>query len=198
MYLVFGILMVVIFFILIFSVCIYYVYGVVIWLIVVCIMLGIIVGMLLGIYVVSMVLIKVLGFIFIIFICYVLVQMIINKKFELYCEMLGMLGILLVGVGIGVIFCLVVIGGGVFLVFFMIWCNVWVQNVIGMLVVIGFLIVLGGVLGYIWNGWLVVGLFEGSLGFVYLLVVIGVVVSSILMVLIGVWKIYELLVKILK
>lgn len=198
MHLALGTSMAAIFFTSISSVRTHHAHGAVIWPIVARITPGIIVGTLLGTYVASMVPTKALGLIFTIFICYVSVQMIVNKKPEPHREMPGTAGTSLVGAGIGAISCLVAIGGGALSVPFMTWCNVRVQNAIGTSAAIGFPIALGGALGYIWNGWSVSGLPEGSLGFVYLPAVIGVVASSILTAPIGARKTHELPVKTLK
>lgn len=198
MHLALGTSMAAIFFTSISSVRTHHAHGAVIWSIVARITPGIIVGTLIGTYVASMVPTKALGLIFTIFICYVSVQMIVNKKPEPHREMPGAAGTSLVGAGIGAISCLVAIGGGALSVPFMTWCNVRVQNAIGTSAAIGFPIALGGALGYIWNGWSVSGLPEGSLGFVYLPAVIGVVASSILTAPIGARKTHELPVKTLK
>lgn len=198
MHLALGTSMAAIFFTSISSVRTHHAHGAVIWPIVARITPGIIIGTLLGTYVASMVPTKALGLIFTIFICYVSVQMIVNKKPEPHREMPGTAGTSLVGAGIGAISCLVAIGGGALSVPFMTWCNVRVQNAIGTSAAIGFPIALGGALGYIWNGWSVSGLPEGSLGFVYLPAVIGVVASSILTAPIGARKTHELPVKTLK
>ncbi len=139
-----------------------------------------------------------LGLIFTIFICYVSVQMILNIKPQPHRELPGTLGTSLVGAIIGGISCLVAIGGGVLSVPFMTWCNVKVQNAIGTSAAIGFPIALGGALGYVWNGWSVAGLPEGSLGFVYLPAVVVVAAASILTAPIGARKTHELPVKTLK
>ena len=198
MHLALGTSMAAIFFTSISSVRTHHAHGAVIWPIVARITPGIFAGTLLGTYVASMVPTKALGLIFTIFICYVSVQMIINKKPAPHREMPGALGTSLVGACIGAISCLVAIGGGALSVPFMAWCNVRVQNAIGTSAAIGFPIALGGALGYIWNGWSVPGLPEGSLGFVYFPAVIGVVASSMLTAPIGARKTHELPVKTLK
>jgi uncharacterized membrane protein YfcA len=198
MHLALGTSMAAIFFTSISSVRTHHAHGAVLWPIVGRITPGIIVGTLLGTHVASLVPTKALGMIFTIFICYVSLQMIVNKKPEAQREMPGTLGTSLVGVGIGAISCLVAIGGGVLSVPFMTWCNVRVQNAIATSAAIGFPIALGGALGYIWNGWSVAGLPEGSLGFVYLPAVVGVVAASVLTAPIGARKTHELPVKTLK
>ncbi len=198
MHLALGTSMAAIFFTSISSVRTHQAHGAVIWPIVGRITPGIIAGTVLGTHIASLVPTKALGLIFTIFICYVSVQMIINKKPEPHREMPGLLGTSLVGAAIGLISCLVAIGGGALSVPFMTWCNVRVQNAIGTSAAIGFPIALGGALGYIWNGWSVADLPVGSIGFVYLPAVIGVVASSVLTAPIGARQTHQLPVKTLK
>lgn len=198
MHLALGTSMAAIFFTSLSSVRTHHAHGAVLWPIVGRITPGIIVGTLLGTHIASMVPTKALGLIFTIFICYVSAQMILNKKPEPHREMPGWLGTSLVGAGIGAISCLVAIGGGALSVPFMTWCNVRIQNAIATSAGIGFPIALGGALGYIWNGWSVAGLPEGSLGFVYLPAVLGVVLPSIMTAPVGARKTHELPVKTLK
>jgi len=155
-------------------------HGAVLWPIVVRITPGIILGTLLGTYIASLITTKVLALIFTIFICYVSVQMLLNVKPKPHREMPGALVTSMVGAFIGGLSCLVAIGGGALSVPFMTWCNVRVQHAIGTSAAIGFPIALGGALGYIWNGWGVATLPEGSLGFVYLPAVLGVAIASIM------------------
>jgi len=152
----------------------------VLWPVVARITPGIVLGTLLGTRIASLVPTKALALIFTIFVCYVSVQMILNVKPKPHRELPGMLGTSLVGAFIGGLSCLVAIGGGALSVPFMTWCNVKVQQAIGTSAAIGFPIALGGAIGYLWNGWSVGGLPEGSLGFVYMPAVLGVAVVSIL------------------
>ncbi|MGE5471963.1 MAG: sulfite exporter TauE/SafE family protein [Bacteroidota bacterium] len=198
MHLALGTSMAAIFFTSISSVRIHHAHGAVLWPIVARITPGIVLGTLLGTRIASLVPSKTLGLIFAIFICYVSVQMIINLKPKPHRELPGTLGTSLVGLAIGGISCLVAIGGGVLSVPFMTWCNVKVQNAIGTSAAIGFPIALGGALGYIFNGWSVAGLPEGSLGFVYLPAVIGVVAASVLTAPIGARQTHRLPVATLK
>lgn len=173
-------------------------HGAVIWPIVFRIIPGIVLGTLAGTRIASLVPTRALGLIFTIFICYVSVQMIINLKPKPHREMPGAFGTSAVGFLIGGISCLVAIGGGALSVPFMTWCNVRMQQAIGTSAAIGFPIALGGALGYIWNGWNVPGLPEGSLGFVYLPAVVGVVAASVLTAPIGARKAHQLPVQTLK
>lgn len=75
---------------------------------------------------------------------------------------------------------LVAIGGGSLTVPFLTWCNVRVQQAIGTSAAVGFPIALGSTLGYVFNGWTAAGLPAGSIGYVYLPALAGVVVASVL------------------
>jgi uncharacterized protein len=198
MHLALGTSMAAIFFTSIFSVRTHHAHGAVLWPIVFRITPGIIIGTLLGTHIASLVPTKALGLIFTIFICYVSVQMIVNAKPQPHRELPGTLGTSLVGGFIGGISCLVAIGGGMLSVPFMTWCNVKVQNAIGTSAAIGFPIALGGALGYIWNGWSIANLPQGSFGFVYLPAVVVVAAASILTAPIGARKTHQLPVKTLK
>ena len=198
MHLALGTSMAAIFFTSISSVRAHHAHGAVLWPIVARITPGIVLGTLVGTHIASLVPTKALGLIFTIFICYVSVQMILNVKPKPHRDLPGVVGTSLVGAFIGGISCLVAIGGGVLSVPFMTWCNVRVQNAIATSAAIGFPIALGGALGYIWNGWSVSDLPAGSLGFVYLPAVVGVVASSILTAPIGARKTHQLPVQTLK
>ncbi|MCH2221166.1 MAG: sulfite exporter TauE/SafE family protein, partial [Dechloromonas sp.] len=169
-----GTSMATIFFTSISSVRTHHAHGAVLWPIVLRITPGIIAGTLIGTHVASLVPTKALALIFTLFICYVSVQMIINLKPQPHRELPGALATGAVGAGIGFISCLVAIGGGVLSVPFMTWCNVKMQNAIGTSAAIGFPIALGGALGYIWNGWAVLGWPWGFLGFLFFRGVVGV------------------------
>lgn len=155
-------------------------HGAVLWPIVYQITPGILIGTLLGTLLASQIPAKVLALIFVLFIAYVSVQMIINVKPKPHREMPGVLGTSLVGGLIGGFSCLVAIGGGALSVPFMTWCNVPMQKAIGTSAAIGFPIALGGAIGYILNGWTVVGLPPHSLGFVSLPALLGLATASML------------------
>ena len=188
MHLALGTSMAAIFFTSMSSVRTHHAHAAVLWPIVARITPGILLGTLLGTRIASMVPTRALGLIFTVFICYVSVQMILNVKPKAHRELPGTLVTSLVGALIGGISCLVAIGGGVLSVPFMTWCNVKVQNAIGT----------SAAIGYIWNGWSVAGLPEGSLGFVYLPAVLGVAIASILTAPIGARKTHQLPVATLK
>jgi uncharacterized membrane protein YfcA len=155
-------------------------HGAVLWPVVRDIAPGVLAGTLLGAQVASRVPTKPLAIFFACFITYVAVQMILNIKPKPSRELPGRLGMAAVGGGIGLISALVAIGGGSLSVPFMTWCNVKVQHAIGTSAAIGFPIALAGTAGYLWGGWNAGGLPQGSLGFVYLPALGGLVVASML------------------
>ena len=83
-----------------------------------------------------------------------------------------------VGAGIGLLSCLVAIGGGTLTVPFLTWCNVNVQRAIATSAAVGLPIAVGGALGYLANGWGHPGLPEHSVGYVYWPAVLGIVLAS--------------------
>jgi uncharacterized membrane protein YfcA len=83
-----------------------------------------------------------------------------------------------VGTGIGLLSCLVAIGGGALTVPFLTWCNVKVQHAIATSAAVGLPIAVGGALGYIVNGWGHPGLPEYCVGFVYWPAAFGIVIAS--------------------
>lgn len=155
-------------------------HGAVLWPVVLKITPGIALGTVLGTHLAGQVPTTTLALIFSGFIAYVSLQMVVNLKPKPSRDLPGWLGTGLVGTVIGGVSCLVAIGGGALSVPFMTWCNVQMQKAIGTSAAIGFPIALGGALGYMWNGWATPDLPAGSLGFVYLPAVAGVVVSSVL------------------
>lgn len=180
------------------SVRIHHSHGAVLWPVVLRITPGIVLGTLAGTRLAALVPARMLAIIFTVFICYVALQMFINLKPKAHREMPGPLGTSLVGFGIGGFSCLVAIGGGVLSVPFMTWCNVRMQHAIGTSSAIGFPVALGGAIGYVWNGWGVAGLPAGSLGFVHVPAVAGLVAASVLTAPIGARKAHQLPVRTLK
>jgi uncharacterized membrane protein YfcA len=150
------------------------------WRIVLHITPGILLGALLGSGLASRVSSVGLAVLFAVFISYVAIQMIVGFKPKPNRAMPSALGTACVGVGVGAFSCLVAIGGGALSVPFMLWCNVRAQNAIGTSSAIGFPIAVGGAAGYIVNGWHIDALPPGSLGFVYLPAVAGMVATSVL------------------
>lgn len=155
-------------------------HGAVIWTVVKTITPGILLGTGLGTLVASRVPAGPLGVFFAAFVCVVAVQMALNLKPRPSRQLPGAVGVAGAGLGIGAVSSLVAIGGGSLTVPFLTWCNVRIQHAIGTSAAIGFPIALGSTAGYIFNGWTVRALPEGSLGYVYLPALGGLVVASML------------------
>ncbi|MEG2139945.1 MAG: sulfite exporter TauE/SafE family protein [Bilophila sp.] len=117
------------------------------------------------------------------FACFLVIvgtQMLLNMKPKPGRELPGGPQLAGVGGGIGLLSSFVGIGGGTISVPFMSWCNVPIHVAVGTSAAIGLPIALAGAAGYILNGWGVVGLPAGSLGFVYLPALAGLVAASML------------------
>jgi len=85
-----------------------------------------------------------------------------------------------VGLGIGVV-CGFVAAGGAFLATpFMLWCGVPIKRAIGTGAAVGLPVSALGTVGYVWAGWQAPGLPAGTLGFVLLPALAGVVAASML------------------
>jgi uncharacterized protein len=117
---------------------------------------------------------------FVIFLYFIAVQLLLNKKPQGGRELPGKGGMFGVGNGIGVISSLVGIGGGSLSVPFMLWCNIPVHQAIGTSAAIGLPIAIAGTVGYIFNGWHVANLPQYSLGYVYLPALVGIAAVSVL------------------
>lgn len=141
---------------------------------------GILVGTFLGSCLASRLSGNFLKAFFVVFLYYVALQMLLNKKPAPARDFPGTAGMFGVGSVIGVVSSLVGIGGGTLSVPFMIWCNLAVHHAIGTSAAIGFPIALAGTVGYIVNGWQGAGLPAYSLGYVYLPALLGIVSTSVL------------------
>jgi len=155
-------------------------HGAVLWNVVSAITPGILLGTLVGALLASKVPVKALGLFFTGFVCLVAAQMAFNLKPKPSRTLPGYGGIAATGFGIGALSALVAIGGGSMTVPFLTWCNVRVQQAIGTSAAVGLPIAVGGTAGYLYNGWNVPELPVGSLGFVYLPALVGMVLASML------------------
>ena len=154
--------------------------GAVQWLVVRRIVPGILMGTFLGTCIAARLSNNFLKIFFVIFLYYVAVQMLIDKKPKPSRELPGQLGMFGVGSTIGVVSSLVGIGGGTLSVPFMMWCNLAIHQAIGTSAAIGFPIAIAGTVGYIVNGLRVTGLPEYSFGYAYLPAFVGIVCASVL------------------
>lgn len=91
-----------------------------------------------------------------------------------------------IGVVIGVVCVLMGIGGGVLLVFVLVWFNIDICCVIGCVVFGGLIVVIFGIVSFVIVGWNVFDLLFGSVGYVFVFVILGIVVILVFIVFIGV------------
>jgi uncharacterized membrane protein YfcA len=155
-------------------------HGAVHWPVVRRIVPGILTGTFLGSCIAARLSTNFLKMFFVIFLYYVAGQMLSGRKPKPSRQLPGIWGMFGVGNVIGVVSSFVGIGGGSMSVPFMIWCNVAVHHAIGTSAAIGFPIAIAGALGYIYNGFNVPGLPPGTLGYIYLPALAGIVCASVL------------------
>ncbi len=154
--------------------------GAVAWDIVRRIVPGILVGTLAGSFLASSVPSDWLKGFFVLFLLYVSTQMFKPARITSSRPLPGRAGMFGAGGTIGVFSALVGIGGGTLSVPFMAWHGVELHRAIGTSAAIGFPIAIAGSIGYVYNGLGVGGLPAGSLGFVYLPALAGIVLVSVL------------------
>lgn len=154
--------------------------GAVHWAVVRRIVPGILVGTFLGTMVAARLSTVFLKGFFGLFLYYVAIQMLWDKKPKPSRDLPGNVGMFGVGSVIGVVSSLVGIGGGTLSVPFMMWCNIPVHHAIGTSAAIGFPIAIAGTAGYILNGWSISALPPHSMGYIYLPALVGIVGASVL------------------
>jgi uncharacterized protein len=154
--------------------------GAVNWTIVRRITAGILTGTFFGTFVASRLSTNFLKGFFAVFLYYVAIQMLMDRKPKASREFPGTAGMFGVGSCIGVVSSLVGIGGGTLSVPFMMWCNLSIHQAIGTSAAIGFPIAVAGSIGYILNGAGIASLPHYSFGYIYLPALAGIVCASIL------------------
>ena len=154
--------------------------GAVHWDVVRKIVIGIFTGTFLGSCIAAQLSTRFLKGFFVVFLYYVAVQMLSNKKPKPSRQIPGHGAMFGVGNVIGIVSSLVGIGGGTLSVPFMIWCNMSAHHAIGTSAAIGFPIAIAGTIGYLVNGLGVQNLPDFSIGYVYLPALFGIVVTSVL------------------
>lgn len=154
--------------------------GAVHWNIVRRIVPGIIAGTLLGAYIASLLSTNLLKGFFGIFLLYVSLQLLLDRKPKPTRELPGHVGMFGAGSGIGIVSSLMGIGGGTLSVPFMVWCNITMHRAIGTSAAIGLPIAVAGTAGYIFTGLGGTGLPSYSIGYVYFPALLGVVSASML------------------
>jgi uncharacterized protein len=173
-------------------------HGAVVWSLVRRITPGIVVGTLAGAVLAAHMSAYSLKVFFVAFLFYAAIQMWLDFKPAPQRELPGRVGTTLAGSIIGAVSSWVGIGGGTLSVPFMLWHNVPLHRAIGTSAAIGFPIAAAGAVGYVLGGWEVSGRPAGSLGFVYLPALAGVVLGSVLTAPIGARTAHRLPVRPLK
>ncbi|MBW8366217.1 MAG: sulfite exporter TauE/SafE family protein [Rhizobium sp.] len=141
---------------------------------------GIVLGTLAGAALAARMPATVLKIFFVVFLFYAAIQMWLDFKPAPHRGLPGRMGTSLTGGVIGVMSSWVGIGGGTLSVPFMLWHNVPLHRAIATSAAIGFPIAFAGAAGYVLGGWTASGLPAGSLGFVYLPALVGIVLGSVL------------------
>lgn len=141
---------------------------------------GILTGTLAGTYFAANLPASLLRNVFIVFIFYVATQQLLGFKPKPSRQIPGHTGMFAAGGVIGIVSSLVGIGGGTLTVPFMTACNIKLHEAIGTSSAIGFPIALAGTLGYLLNGWSAEHLPYGSLGFIHLPSLTGIVLASMI------------------
>lgn len=155
-------------------------HGAVEWTVVRRIALGVLAGTFVGALLAARVPATVLKAFFVLFLFYAAIQMWLDFKPAPHRAMPGRAGTTLAGTAIGAVSSWVGIGGGTLSVPFMLFHNIPLHRAIGTSAAIGFPIALAGAAGYIVGGLHATGLPAGSLGFVYLPALAGIVAGSVL------------------
>jgi len=141
---------------------------------------GIVFGTLAGAALAARMPATVLKIFFVVFLFYAAIQMWLDFKPAPHRGLPGRMGTSLAGGVIGVVSSWVGIGGGTLSVPFMLWHNVPLHRAIATSAAIGFPIAFAGAAGYVLGGSTASGLPAGSLGFVYLPALAGIVLGSVL------------------
>ncbi|MDL2274923.1 sulfite exporter TauE/SafE family protein [Desulfosarcina sp. OttesenSCG-928-G10] len=166
--------------------------GAVHWDVVKKIVIGIFTGTFIGSCIAAQLSTRFLKGFFVVFLYYVAIQMLANKKPKASRHIPGYPAMFGVGNVIGAVSSLVGIGGGTLSVPFMVWCNMPVHHAIGTSAAIGFPIAIAGTIGYICNGLAVPDLPARCLGYIYLPALLGIVLASVLTAPLGVWLAHRL------
>lgn len=119
-----------------------------------------------------------LAWFFTIFMAYMSIQMLINKRPRFNGRLVGSKGYFIAGTGIGAISALVSIGGGSLTVPFLMWKNLEIKKAIGTSAAIGLPISLAGTFGYLISGWSSSTHENYTFGFVYFPAVLLISIAS--------------------
>lgn len=116
---------------------------------------------------------------FALFVYFAATQILLDIRPHPARQLPGMAGMTLFGGLTGSLSSLVSIGGGTFVVPFLVWCNIPLRRAIGTSAAVGFPVALGGTAGYIATGWTDTGLPDLHLGYVYLPALLWIALASI-------------------
>jgi uncharacterized protein len=142
--------------------------------------LGIVIGTSIGTFLVSKLSTGILKAIFVVFLYYMGIQFLIDRKPKASRTLPGPRGMFGIGNFIGFVSAFVGIGGGSVSVPFMIYCNVPVHMAIGTSAAMGFPIAITGAIDNILTGLWATNLPPWSFGFVYLPALLGIAGCSVL------------------
>jgi uncharacterized membrane protein YfcA len=159
---------------------------------------GIVIGALLGPQLAARLPTRLLAIIFTLFMTYVAVQLLLDRKPRPSRELPGPLGLFGVGAGIGGLSALVSIGGGSLVVPFLVACNVRMHQAIGTSAATGLPIALAGTVGYVVAAHGAVDLPPGSFGFIHLPALLATADASVLAAPLGAKMAHRLPVALLK
>ena len=155
-------------------------HGAVIWRVVGSITPGILIGTGFGALLAASIPTRGLAIFFTLFVYFAATQILLDIRPHASRQLPGAAGITLTGILIGCVSSLVSIGGGIFVVPFLFWCNISIRNAIGTSAAVGFPIAVGGTIGYIFAGMNITSLPAHSLGFVYLPALFWLALASII------------------
>jgi uncharacterized protein len=154
--------------------------GAVVWSVVLRIALGILAGAMVGTFFAARLSTYGLKSFFAVFLCFVALQMLLDRKPQPARELPGWWGMSAVGAGIGVVSSLAGIGGGIMSVPFLLWCNQPMHRAVGTSAAIGFPIAVFTSLGYAFHGLQSASLPAYAVGYVYLPALACIVSASVL------------------
>ena len=172
--------------------------GAVVWHAVFRIAPGILAGAVLGTFLASRMSTQGLKGFFAVFLCFVALQMLLDRKPQPARDLPGWWGMSAVGAAIGAVSSLAGIGGGIMSVPFLLWCNQPMHRAIGTSAAIGFPIALFTSLGYVFHGLQAAALPAYAVGYVYLPALACIVAASVLTAPLGAGLAHRLPVRALK
>ena len=159
---------------------------------------GIVLGTFIGAQIAGLISTLYLQCIFIVFAYVVATQMLLDLKPRPTRQLPQIMRMNTAGGVIGLLSSWVGIGGGSMSVPFMSSCNVPVKTAIGTSSAVGIPIAIAGAIGFVVSGWSVPALPQGSLGYVYLPALLGIVLASFPMAKVGAAAAHRLPVPVLK